>query len=29
LKPRKEQAHVTQDEEDASFMLMMTTLIHP
>jgi hypothetical protein len=28
-KPRKEQAHVTQDEEEASLMLVMTTLIRP
>jgi hypothetical protein len=28
-KPRKEQAHITQDEEEASFMLMTTIIIHP
>jgi hypothetical protein len=28
-KPKKEQAHVAQDEEEASLMLESTTLIHP
>jgi hypothetical protein len=28
-KPKKEQAHVTQDEEEASLMLAPATLIHP
>jgi hypothetical protein len=28
-KPWKEQAHVAQNEEEASLMLAMTTLIHP
>jgi hypothetical protein len=28
-KPRKEQVHVTQDEEEASLMLTTITLIHP
>jgi hypothetical protein len=28
-KPKKEQTHVTQDEEEASLMLTTTTLIHP
>jgi hypothetical protein len=29
LKPKKERAHVAQDEEEASLMLTMATLIHP
>jgi hypothetical protein len=28
-KPKKEQAHVMQDEEEASLMFMLSTLIHP
>jgi hypothetical protein len=28
-KPRKEQAHITQDEDEASLMLATATLIHP
>jgi hypothetical protein len=28
-KPKKEQAHVAQDEEEASLMLKTATLIHP
>jgi hypothetical protein len=28
-KPKKEPAHITQDEEEASLMLTTTTLIHP
>jgi hypothetical protein len=28
-KPKKEQAHVTQDEEEASLMLVLSTLIRP
>jgi hypothetical protein len=28
-KPKKEQAHITQDEEEASLMLVSATLIHP
>jgi hypothetical protein len=28
-KPRKEQVYATQDEEEASLMLTMATLIHP
>jgi hypothetical protein len=29
LKPKEEQAHITQDEEEASLMLTLATLIHP
>jgi hypothetical protein len=28
-KPKKEQAHIVQDEEEASLMLVLSTLIHP
>jgi hypothetical protein len=28
-KPKKEQAHITQDEEEASLMLVLATLIRP
>jgi hypothetical protein len=28
-KPKKEQVHIVQDEEEASLMLVMATLIHP
>jgi hypothetical protein len=28
-KPKKEQVHVTHDEEEASLMLTLATLIHP
>jgi hypothetical protein len=28
-KPKKEKAHIMQDEEEASLMLAIATLIHP
>jgi hypothetical protein len=28
LKPKKEQAHITQDEEEGSLLLVTTTLTH-